>query len=62
MYVFNEHAVTDTEKKTAFALDMKEQRRIFIGPRAPFGYQKYEKEFGQINSLPWSYGNRKEYF
>ena len=52
MYVFNEHAVTDTEKKTAFALDMKEQRRIFIGPRAPFGYQKYEKEFGQINSLP----------
>lgn len=27
---------------------MKAQRGIFIGPRAPFGYQKSEKEFGQI--------------
>lgn len=46
--VFNEQAATDIKKKTAFALDIKAQRGIFIGPRAPFGYQKSEEEFGQI--------------
>lgn len=46
--VFNEQAVIDIKKKTTFALDMKAQRGIFIGPRAPFGYQKSEEEFGQI--------------
>ena len=46
--VFNEQVVTDIKKKTAFALDMKAQRGVFIGPRAPFGYQKSEEEFGQI--------------
>ena len=46
--VFNEQVVTDIKKKTAFALDMKAQRGMFIGPRAPFGYQKSAEEFGQI--------------
>lgn len=46
--VFNEQVATDIKKKTAFALDMKARRGIFIGPRAPFGYQKSEEEFGQI--------------
>lgn len=46
--VFNEQVETDIKKKTAFALDMKAQRGVFIGPRAPFGYQKSEEEFGQI--------------
>lgn len=46
--VFNEQAATDIKNKTAFALDMKAQRGIFIGPRAPFGYQKSKEEFGQI--------------
>lgn len=46
--VFNEQVVTDIKKKTLFALDMKAQRGVFIGPRAPFGYQKSEEKFGQI--------------
>lgn len=50
--VFNEQAATDIKKKTAFALDIKAQRGIFIGPRAPFGYQKSEEKFGQIVADP----------
>ena len=46
--VFNEHAVIYIKKKTAFALDMRSQSGIFIGTHALFGYQKSEKEFGQI--------------
>lgn len=46
--VFNEQAAVDIKNKTAFALDMKAQRGMFIGPRAPFGYQKSKEEFGQI--------------
>lgn len=46
--VFNEQAAVDIKNKTAFALDMKAQRGMFIGPRAPFGYQKSEEKFGQI--------------
>ena len=46
--VFNEQVATDIKKKTAFALDIKAQRGIFIGPRAPFGCQKSEEKFGQI--------------
>lgn len=29
-------------------MDIKAQRGIFIGPRAPFGYKKSEEEFGQL--------------
>lgn len=46
--VFNEQVAIDIKDKTAFALDMKAQRGIFIGPRDPFGYQKSKEEFGQI--------------
>ena len=46
--VFNEQAAADIKNKTASALDMKAQRGMFIGPRAPFGYQKSKEEFGQI--------------
>lgn len=46
--VFNEQVAVDIKNKTAFALDMKAQRGMFIGPRAPFGYQKSKEEFGQI--------------
>lgn len=46
--VLNEQAAMDIKNKTAFALDMKAQRGIFIGPRAPFGYQKSKEDFGQI--------------
>lgn len=46
--VFNEQVATDIKKKTAFALDMKAQRGMFIASHAPFGYQKSEEEFGQI--------------
>lgn len=34
--VFNEQVAVDIKNKTAFALDMKAQRGMFIGPRAPF--------------------------
>lgn len=46
--VFHEQAAVDIKNKTAFALDMKAQRGMFIGPRAPFGYQKSAEKFGQI--------------
>lgn len=46
--MFNEQAAVDIKNKTAFALDMKAQHGMFIGPRAPFGYQKSKEEFGQI--------------
>lgn len=46
--VFNEQVAVDIKNKTAFALDMKAQRGMFIGPRAPFGYQKSKEEFGRI--------------
>lgn len=46
--VFNEQVAVDIKSRTAFALDIKAQRGIFIGPRTPFGYQKSKEEFGQI--------------
>lgn len=39
---FNEQISIDIKKKVKEALDMKAQQGIFIGPRAPFGYQKSE--------------------
>lgn len=46
--VFNEQVVTDIRKKTESALDMKAQQGMFIGPRAPFGYEKSSERVGQI--------------
>ena len=37
---FNEQVSLDIQKKTSAALDMKAERGMFIGPRAPFGYMK----------------------
>ena len=37
---FNEQASLDIQKKTRAALNMKAERGMFIGPRAPFGYRK----------------------
>ena len=37
---FNEQVSLDTQRKTQAILDMKAQRGMFIGPRAPFGYRK----------------------
>ena len=37
---FNEQVSVETQKKVEVILDMKAQRGEFIGPRAPFGYQK----------------------
>ena len=47
MYLMSKSQPT-LKKKAAFALDMKAQRGMFIGPRAPFEYQKSEEEYGQI--------------
>lgn len=38
--VFNEQVAIDIKKKVEATLDMKAQQGAFIGPRAPFGYQK----------------------
>lgn len=46
--VFNEQVVTDIRKKTESALDIKAQQGMFIGPRAPFGYEKSNEQIGQI--------------
>jgi len=37
---FNEQISLDIQKKTQSALEIKAKRGMFIGPRAPFGYQK----------------------
>lgn len=38
----------DIQKKVQFSLDVKAQQGIFIGPRAPFGYQKAEEDHTRI--------------
>lgn len=48
MNVFNEQGAVDIKNKTVFALDMKEQRGMFIGLHTPFGYQKSKEEFGRL--------------
>ena len=39
---FNEQISIDIKKKVEEVLDMKAKQGMFIGPRAPFGYQKSE--------------------
>lgn len=46
--VFNEQVPRDIQKKVQFSLDVKAQQGIFIGPRAPFGYQKAEEDHTRI--------------
>ena len=46
--MFNEQVSIETKLKVEELLDMKAQRGEFIGPRAPFGYQKSSENPGQI--------------
>lgn len=45
---FNEQVSIEIKKKMEATLDMKAQNGTFIGPRAPFGYQKLESNHGQL--------------
>lgn len=45
---FNEQVSIEIKKKVEATLDMKAQHGIFIGPRAPFGYQKSESNYNQL--------------
>ena len=46
--LFNEQVSIETKLKVEELLDMKAQRGEFIGPRAPFGYQKSRENPGQL--------------
>lgn len=46
---FNEQVSIEIKKKMEATLDMKAQHGIFIGPRAPFSYQKAEDNHDQLN-------------
>lgn len=45
---FNEQTSKDISKKTQAALDMKAERGMFIGPRAPYGYKKSDENRFQL--------------
>lgn len=45
---FNEQVSIEIKKKVEATLDMKAQHGTFIGPRAPFGYQKSESNRDQL--------------
>ena len=46
--LFNEQVVVETKMKVEVILDMKAQHGEFIGPRAPFGYQKSNENPSQL--------------
>ena len=46
--LFNELVSIETKMKVEVVLDMKAQRGEFIGPRAPFGYQKSNENLNQL--------------
>lgn len=46
--LFNEQVSVETKMKVEVVLDMKAQHGDFIGPRAPFGYQKSNENPGQL--------------
>ena len=45
---FNEQTSIEIKKKVEATLDMKAQQGTFIGPRAPFGYQKSESNHDKL--------------
>ncbi len=45
---FNEQVTIEIKKKVEATLQMKTERGVFIGPRAPFGYQKSEENRDQL--------------
>ena len=46
--LFNEQVSIETKMKVEVVLDMKAQHGEFIGPRAPFGYQKSNENPNQL--------------
>ena len=46
--LFNEQVSIETKMKVEVVLDMKAQHGEFIGPRAPFGYQKSKENPSQL--------------
>jgi len=46
--LLNEQVSVETQKKVEVILDMKAQHGEFIGPRAPFGYQKSSENPSQL--------------
>lgn len=46
--LLNEQVSIETKMKVEVILDMKAQRGEFIGPRAPFGYQKSKEKPSQL--------------
>lgn len=46
--LLNEQISVDIKKKVEVTLDMKAQQGMFIGPRAPFGYQKSVSDHNQL--------------
>lgn len=46
--LFNEQVSIETKMKVEVILDMKAQHGEFIGPRAPFGYQKSNENSSQL--------------
>lgn len=46
--LFNEQVSIETKIKVKESLDMKAQRGEFVGPRAPFGYQKSKENPDQL--------------
>lgn len=52
--LFNEQVSIEIKKKVEATLDMKAQHGTFIGPRAPFGYQKSESNHDQLIPDPKS--------
>lgn len=50
----NEQVSIETKTKVKESLDMKAQRGEFIGPRAPFGYQKSSENHNQLVPDPVS--------
>jgi len=46
--LLNEQVSVETQKKVEVILDMKAQHGEFIGPRAPFGYQKSSENSSQL--------------
>lgn len=49
---FNEQISLDIQKKTQSALDIKAKRGMFIGLRAPFGYQKSADDYFKLEVDP----------
>lgn len=49
---FNEQVSIEIKKKMEATLDMKAQQGIFIGPRAPFGYQKQKTTMTNLYLTP----------